>query len=232
MGNYIFLGTDTSVGKTLVMAAVARRMQSLGRRVALYKPVQSGGVRDSKGHILYTDADVLSLATGNLLSPEEIAPWRFDPEIAPFVLLEESGITISLDDVVAHFHRLQMGHDVVFVEGAGGVAIPLFGEISAVDLLKALNLRPVVVGRIGLGTINHTLLTLEYLRARGVEPLGMVLTDTAGVRDLSSEKNPGIIARLGRTRILGVIPYQGDFTAGPPSVEVLDRIGALVENLE
>jgi len=211
------------------MAGVARRVSGAGRSVAVYKPVQSGGVRNRTGDIIYSDADVLSLATEGVLSAEEIAPWRFEPDIAPFVLMEESGTTISLDNALAHFHYLAARHDMVLVEGAGGVAIPLFGEITAVDLLKLLNLVPVVVGRTGLGTINHTLLTLEYLRARGVEPLGVVLTDTVGRADPSSAKNPEIIARLGRTRILGVVPYQGNFDEGPPSVGVMDRVGELVD---
>jgi dethiobiotin synthetase len=229
MDNYIFLGTDTSVGKTLIMAGVARRLHLSGQRVALFKPVQSGGVRDHEGTILYTDADVLSLATGNLLSVELIAPWRFEPDIAPFVLLEESGRTVAFDEVLESFQQLVVGHDRVFVEGAGGVAIPLFGNISAVDLLKALNLIPVIVGRTGLGTINHTLLTLEFLRARGIEPLGVVLTDPTGAADPSSEKNPSIIARLGRTQILGVVPYQGDFAEHSPGADILERVGAFVD---
>jgi dethiobiotin synthetase len=204
-------------------------MLAAGRRVAVYKPVQSGGVRDHNGDILYTDADVLSLATGNLLSAEQIAPWRFEPDIAPFVLMEANGLRLSLDDVLDSFHDLAKRHDVVFVEGAGGAAIPLFGGITAVDLVKLLDLVPIIVGRTGLGTINHTLLTLEYLRVRGVEPLGVVLNDTSGGTDPSSAKNPEIIARLGRTRVLGVVPYQGDFTSCAPSVEVLEGVGALVD---
>lgn len=229
MNNYIFLGTDTSVGKTLVMAGVGRKAHLSGRRVAMYKPVQSGGARDHTGKIVYTDADVLSLATGGQQPAQNIAPLCFEPDIAPFVLMDESGITVTLDDVIAHFHHLASGHDVVFVEGAGGAAIPLFGETTAVDLLKLLNLVPVIVARTGLGTINHMLLTLDYLRARGVEPLGVVLTDSAGRNDPSSARNPEYVARLGRTRILGVIPNLGDFAESTPPVGVLEQIGALVD---
>ena len=233
MNKYIFLGTDTSVGKTLVMAGVARRLYTAGSKVALFKPVQSGGVRDSNGNILYTDADVLSLAIDNSLSAEVIAPWRFERDVAPFILLEEEKQNISLDSVLEHFYRLAIGSEVVLVEGAGGVAIPLFGTTNAVDLLKILDLTPVIVGRLGLGTINHTLLTIEYLRARGVEPFGVVLTETnvGGVQDPLMRKNPDIIKRLGNIQILGIIPYQGDFSEFAPTTDILESIGYLIQQL-
>jgi dethiobiotin synthetase len=238
---YALVGTDTGVGKTLIGAALARRLKLTGKTVVPYKPVQSGGVRDSVGNIVYRDADLLSLAIDGSIDPALIAPWVFDEEIAPFVLLEKRGKTIGVDEMLVHLRQVlgeidkvsDSSESVCVVEGAGGVAVPLTrgsnGEwVFLSDIIRELSLMPVIVTRLGLGTINLTLLTIEYLRSRAIEPIGVVLTQNSPVEDPSIEQNPVMISRLGKVDILGVVPYQKDLSHALPSSAVLDNINSYI----
>jgi dethiobiotin synthetase len=102
--------------------------------------------------------------------------------------------------------RLRAAYDVVLVEGAGGLLVPVAEGQSMADLAGALHLPLVIVARPGLGTINHTLLTLEAARERGLDVLGVVLSSWAPTDDLATRTNPAIISELGRVSLLGVLP--------------------------
>ena len=191
----VVLGTDTGVGKTLVSALIARRLARDRHRVKYWKPVASGLVEGR-------DSDfVASIAPEVEIVPEAYA---FDPPIAPHLAAAQAGARISLERLCASFAALSGDH--VVVEGVGGVLVPLTDDgVTFADLVARLALPAVVVARTALGTINHTLLTLEALRARGVSVLGVVLSGEPcdpAVRDA--------IARIGRVRILAELPWASD----------------------
>ncbi|MGI8633166.1 MAG: dethiobiotin synthase [Solirubrobacterales bacterium] len=168
-------GTDTGVGKTMVAAAIARSHARHGCRVAVFKPVQSGDDEASEpDHLL------LRRAAGSSQDPDEISPYRFGPPLSPHRAAELSDRAIDMGRLVAAARAAADGADVLVVEGAGGLLVPLDDELTVRDLFAVLTAEldavTVIVARPGLGTINHTLLTLEAADQGGLAVLGVVLT--------------------------------------------------------
>ncbi len=164
----VVTGTDTDVGKTVATAAIAASFDRAGQRVVVYKPTQTGVTGDEPGDI----AEVQRL-TGVDGSEGVRLIAAMAPR--PAAALESAALP-RLTDHVAHIDRLAADHDVVLVEGAGGLLVELTerGETIS-DLASALDAPIVVVVRSALGTLNHTALTLEALQARGIQPLGLVI---------------------------------------------------------
>jgi dethiobiotin synthetase len=225
MKNVFFVGTDTSVGKTLVVASIAYSLNKSGGKVGVFKPFQSGGIRNKDGFVALTDADILlhGVTNENMIPSarasliQQIAPWSFEPDLAPFVLLDQKGIEVTLEEIINAYQEVAKKSALTFVEGAGGVAAPLCGHIFSHHLALALDSKVVVVARLGLGTINHSLLTIDYLRHNGVEPQGIIFVDTDGIQDKSKESNPSWVADLGNINVIGTVPYLGSLGLEAPS---------------
>lgn len=161
-------GTDTDVGKTIVTAAIAATLRSAGRSVVVYKPTQTGVDADEPGDVAVVEQLTDVHGYDGVRLRAAMAP-------RPAAALEERTLP-TLGDHVAQVRRLQESFDIVLVEGAGGLLVELTeaGETIA-SLATQLDAPVVVVARSALGTLNHTALTLEALRARGVRPLGVVI---------------------------------------------------------
>lgn len=191
-------GTDTDVGKTVATAAIAAAFRSAGRRVTAYKPTQTGVVADEAGDI--SEVERLSGIAGR-------DGVRLTAAMAPRPAAAlESAVLPSLDDHVGRVVRLAESHDVVLVEGAGGLLVELTeaGETVA-DLARALDAPVVVVVRSALGTLNHTALTLEALHARGVRTHGLIIGSWPD--DPSTVETSNMAALMsGRVPVLGAIP--------------------------
>jgi dethiobiotin synthetase len=154
-------GTDTDVGKTWVTASLAKHYLGVGKTVAIYKPVQTGVSCFEEGDA-YACAELLG-------HPEALhveTTYSFTPPAAPS-MIEGHGI-ISFEVIRARFLELEASYDVVLVEGAGGLMCPIKDDLFMVDLAKMLDLPCLLVTRYNLGTLNHTLLSVERLRQRGV----------------------------------------------------------------
>jgi dethiobiotin synthetase len=121
-------------------------------------------------------------------------------------------VTIDLEVINRSYRRIAGRNDLVLVEGAGGLLAPLFRHLTGVDLIRLLEIPLIIVARNALGTINHTLLTVEHARRSGLSLLGIILNHCLPSPDLSAETNPGIIERLSGLPLLGVMPHL------PPSV--------------
>lgn len=208
-------GTDTDVGKTIVTAAIAATVRSVGRSVVVYKPTQTGVVDDEPG-----DVAVIERLTG--------APGydgvRLQAAMAPrpAAVLEDATLPM-LSDHHARVRGLQESFDVVLVEGAGGLLVELTeaGDTIA-SLATELDAQVVVVARSALGTLNHTALTLEALRARAVRPLGVVIGSWP-VEPSFVEVSNRADFEAGAVPLLGAIPAgagglsREDFIAQAPS---------------
>ena len=202
MNGLFVTGTDTGVGKTVVTGAVALALRARGIDVALAKPIQTGGLAsDPNG-----DAALLAGWLG-LPDPHEICPFSFAPPVAPLVAARMERRALALDDVVDHVRGLASGRDAVMVEGVGGLLVPLGEGWDVADLAGALGLPLLVVARPGLGTVNHTLLTLAAAASRGLGVLGVILNGRGDDADASLGTNADLIAELGRVHVLGRTPW-------------------------
>ncbi len=165
-------GTDTDVGKTYVTAQIAQVALAQGKRVAIYKPVQTGVNAFEEGDA-YACAKLLDFPKNLHIE----TTYAFSPPAAPSVC-DDDGV-ISMDAIVARFYALKSSYDVVLVEGAGGVMCPLTPKAVMLDLIDALDLPAVLVSRYTLGTINHSLLSLELLKQRGIKVEALLLSEGA-----------------------------------------------------
>lgn len=197
-------GTDTGVGKTTVAAGLAGALKHRGYSVGVMKPVQSGaGVKNNR---LYSqDAEILIAAAGSNDDEALVCPYLFREPFAPCVAAEMEGKTIDIEVIKNSYKELERRHDIVIVEGAGGIAVPIKGSFLVSDLILHLNLPAIIVSRAGLGTINHTFLTAEYAKARRIPVIGVIVNDYRG--GIVEQTNPEMIAKLTGVQILGIIPH-------------------------
>ena len=207
-------GTDTGVGKTVAAAGFAMTLRARGADVGVMKPFASGGRED---------ALFLKEAAGVSDTLDEINPCFYEAPIAPSEAAKREGAQVDLREAAEAFWKLSERHEFIIVEGAGGLAVPLTEVLTIGDLQQLFPLPLCVVARPSLGTINHTVLTIEYARSRGWDVEGVVfngLTEEAG---LAEETSPGAIEALTGARILGTLPMLSSV-----SVEEC-RLGSLAE---
>jgi dethiobiotin synthetase len=189
-------GTDTGAGKTVVAGAIVAALRERGERVAAYKPVVTG-LDEPADPGWPRDHELLANAAG--ASAETVAPHAFGPPVSPHLAAELAGIELDLDAMVvaASAAAADAGADVLVTEGVGGLLVPLTPEWTVRDLAVALGFPVIVAARPGLGTINHTLLTLESARAAGLTVAGIVMTPWPQRPSVMERSNRATVARLG-----------------------------------
>jgi dethiobiotin synthetase len=187
-------GTDTEAGKSVVAACVCAALAARGKRVAAFKPVVTG-IDEEAGELGY-DHELLASAANAGQRPEDVAPYRFGPPVSPHLAAELAGIVIEPPELVAAA-RAAGGEDVLVCEGVGGLLVPITPGYLVRDLAVDLGLPVVIAARPGLGTINHTLLTVEAARAGGLRVAGVVMTPWPDEPSRMERSNRDTIARLG-----------------------------------
>ena len=163
-------GTDTEVGKSVVAASVCAALAARGERVAAFKPVVTG-LDDEPGEFGH-DHELLASAANAAQAPEDVAPYRFGPPLSPHLAAELAGERIE----PARLVEAARANELLVCEGVGGLLVPITTGYLVRDLAIDLELPVVVAARTGLGTINHTLLTVEAARAAGLRVAGVVMT--------------------------------------------------------
>jgi dethiobiotin synthetase len=214
-----FTGTDTGVGKTFVLAAVARLLRQQGRGVRVCKPVATGAAW-LMGR--WVSEDTLRLAEAAGLKAEawpKITPWSFPEPAAPPVAARAQGKTLRIADLAEAVLRQAEPDTILLVEGVGGLLCPLTEQETVADLAALLGMPLIVVVRRSLGTLNHTLLTLEVARSRQLPVAGVVVNETTRPRGLAEESNVIELTRRIVVPVLAVMPYQKE--AWRPNLEAL-----------
>jgi dethiobiotin synthetase len=186
-----------------VTCGLARALGAVGLDVGVAKPVQSGAAADDPEG----DAMLLRAAAEAEDAPDEICPFAFEAPLAPLVAARLEGRSLELDAVATAVESLASRHDVLLVEGAGGLLVPVGESWTIADLAVRLSLPLVVVARAGLGTVNHTLLTVEAARRRGLQVAGVVLNGRRDGADRSVDTNPELIETYGDVPVLAVVPW-------------------------
>ena len=203
-------GTDTNVGKTYVACIIARELRARQVRFRAFKPACSGAVQNELGEWRWPDLDALALAAG-VDNPLDISPLRFQAPLAPPVAARAEGRTIDNHAIVEAFHELTKLSDFMLVEGVGGLLCPLSDDWLVADFAREIELPLLIVARLGLGTINHTLLTVEAARTRGLRIAGIVLSESNPGSDPSANSNACEIERLTGLSVLGIVQHGADW---------------------
>ena len=201
-------GTDTGVGKSVLAAAICAALAGRGERVAAFKPAVTG-LSEAPGPFGH-DHELLAEAAGAGGSPEQVAPYRFHPPLSPHYAAELADATIDPTRLVAAARAAAAGADTLVVEGVGGLMVPLTPSYLVRDLAVELGLPVVVAARTGLGTINHTLLTVEAARAAGLRVAGVVMTPWPAGPAPIELSNRATVERLAEVAVTGLAPTSRD----------------------
>ncbi len=223
MNGVFITGTDTGVGKTVVACALTRGLTRGGHAVAVRKPVESGCARRA-GQLEPADGSALARAAGNREPLETVTPMRLAHALSPERAAYLEGVSLGLYDLIAAA-RIGDASDFFVVEGAGGFLSPLASDALNADLALALGLPVLVVAEDRLGSINHTLLTVEAIERRGLRLAGIVLNarEPEGGHDMANRDD--LVSRLGGH----VIP----FPHGREDRETVDMlVGLATQGLE
>ncbi len=195
--------TDTGVGKTVATAVLGVLLQSQGFRVGVLKPVQCSGDDAAFLKRILKVADPLAV----------INPIYAPEALSPHLALKRAGLTFDLKKIKQSLLIMRRCYDVVLIEGAGGLMVPLRPNYYVADLIGELKAEVVIVSRLGLGTINHTLLTINEAKARKIKIKGVLFSDSRpGKKTLPEQTNPQEIAKLSKIKVLGTIPYLKSLT--------------------
>lgn len=199
MKGFFVTGNDTGVGKTLVAAALASIFKKGGTDVGVMKPVATGGWDDAR--LLMKWAEVKD----NLFL---INPYCLATPVAPAIAAGIENVKIDIGRITTAYEELSKRHKMMIVEGVGGLLTPIYKRYLVSDLIKELYLPAVIVARPGLGTINHTLLTIREAKRSKINILGVIINNydeaTAGIAE---EKAPEIIENIGKVPILGIVRH-------------------------
>lgn len=176
MQHFWVVGTDTDVGKTFITTLFMRYLQKRGLKVTPYKPVQTGEM-ERNGQPYYHDTTNYLEYSLHPLAIESINTYSFPVPASPHYAAELAGETIQEDSILIVINQLKLEYDTVICEGAGGLYVPLHSDtsITLLDVIQQSTLPVILVAHPKLGTINHTLLSVNALKARGIDLLGIVI---------------------------------------------------------
>ena len=200
--NALFVtGTDTNVGKTFVSCALIAALRARGRRVSVMKPIETGVTGEPQ------DARALQAAAGDPAPLDTICPVRLRAPLAPSVAARLEGRPLDPEELVARVTARCTEADLLVIEGAGGLLVPIAGRFTFADLARRCALPVLLVAANRLGTVNHAALTAHVAEAYGLSVRSFVLSQPQPTTDESAESNAAEITALTGLRCLGVLPH-------------------------
>ncbi|HEV7733218.1 MAG TPA: dethiobiotin synthase [Candidatus Binatia bacterium] len=211
-------GTDTGVGKTFVACALAHALRATGRRVGVVKPIETGVTGEPE------DAMRLRDAAGDPSPLDDLCPYRLRAPLAPAAAAPAEGVIIDVERIVALIERRAATADVLIVEGAGGLLVPITAACSYLDLALRLALPTLLVAANRLGTLNHCALTARVARAEGLHVRGIVLSQPAAESDPSGTSNPALVAAMTALPVLAVLPHCSDPRSAAPRMREIAQL--------
>ncbi len=205
-------GTDTTVGKTLVTAALAWSLKELGLGVGVMKPVETGVVKGRP-----SDAVRLARAAQVSDSLDLVRPYAFRLPVAPLDAARVEQRRIKIPTIMRAYRQLQAQYDLLLIEGVGGVHVPITPKLDVLDLIEKLKAPVLVVGRVGLGGVNHAMLTLNALRERKIPILLLVLNQTTAAKTAVARRQERstlvLLRESAGVPVIGPLPYMADVDA-------------------
>ncbi|WP_157950857.1 dethiobiotin synthase [Peribacillus acanthi] len=202
---YFMTGTDTNIGKTIATTYLVDFLQKQGFDAIPYKPIQSGTIRKNN-RLIGEDVDFYK---EHLQLQEDYSyynTYTLHTPVSPHLACKLENQHMDEELILSRYKELEKLHDVVIVEGAGGVAVPLMENFNTISLIKLLNIPVIIVTTLKLGTINHTLLTAEYLKNHHINIKGLIINRVPSTLNEMEEDNMFMIKKLTCLDILGWIP--------------------------
>ena len=201
MKSYFITGTDTNVGKTYVVANIASALRKLNINVGVMKPFAAGLLKPSDP---LSDIKIISDAANVQDDLKFICPFFFHANSSPYAFMKKNKTKINLKLVTNSFHKLRSIHDVLLVEGIGGIMTPILKNYFVIDLINELNLEAIIVSDTKLGTLNHTIMTCALCKKYNIKIKGIIINNLTLDYNINELKN--YLEELTNTPIIGVIP--------------------------
>ena len=221
-------GTDTGIGKTVIAGAVANWFRRRRFRVAVCKPAATGCVKRREG-LVSEDAEFLAHCADAPHPLDVICPQRYVEPLAPAIAAERAKEPLDWTAIQRSLDIMSRDSEVMIIEGVGGLMVPMDAKFTVLDMMQWLGTSAVIVARPALGTINHTLLTVNALKNAKVSVAGVVINrypaESAGVAE---ETNPRAIEKWGRVPVLSIVPQ----VAAPIGLNLPADIVAAIENVD
>ena len=200
--NIFVTGTDTDVGKTFITSALAALMQSLGYKTGVYKPFQSGA-EEKNGFLMAPDLAYVKKIDAFV---ETACTYLMRPATAPSLAAEIDKISIDINAIARDYKTLNNKCELVITEGAGGLCVPIAPRLLTSDIVKFLNLPLIIIARPDLGTINHTLLTINYAKDQNINVRGVIINKyPKGTSDIAIRTAPRLIEEYSDAKVIGII---------------------------
>ena len=206
-------GTGTEIGKTVIAGGFAACLKGAGTNVGVMKPISTGDTADAQflKHAAQIDDELSAINPIFLRHP-----------LAPSVAARIEEKEINLSDIESAFAALQRKYDFLIVEGVGGIAVPILDDFLVAHLINTLQLPILIVAQVGLGTLNHTLLTVGFARQFNIQIAGIVLNGLRPeIAGLAEATNPLEIERLTDVPVIGVVPYEKKLGTAYPDLTFL-----------
>jgi dethiobiotin synthetase len=220
-------GTDTGVGKTVIAAAIADWFRRRQARIAVCKIAATGCEHRREG-LVSEDAEYLAHWADASFPLDVICPQCFAEPLAPAIAAERAGTPLDWSAIQRSLNVMAAGSDVLIVEGVGGVMVPMDSKSTILDVAVWLKLPVVIVARASLGTINHTLLTVNALRSAGAHVAGVVINRyPAESPGLAEETNPRAIEKWGKVPVLCLAPDESFKSPALPG-----GVAAAIDNVD
>ena len=221
MKGYFITGTDTGVGKTAITAGIAGTLRKDGVNVGIMKPIASGYPQKTG----YKSSDVAILAeVAGIKDPEELINPVFLPvPTSPYDASKLLSLPIDIPLILTKFKKLLSMHDIVLIEGIGGIMTPITKKFFVADMIKAMAIETIIVTRATLGTLNHTIMTCKMCKDYDIHVRGLVINNF-DEKGTAAEKNaPATLYELTGINILGVVPFIKDLNQIDKMVDIISK---------
>jgi dethiobiotin synthetase len=220
--SYFVTGTDTGVGKTVMTAAIAACLRKRGIDVGVMKPIACG--TPQKIGFKSSDASLLRDASGVKDSEEVINPVFLPLHTAPYDVTKILNLSVDMPMIFNKFQELMKMHQMILVEGIGGIMTPITKNFFVADMIKAMGLETIIVTRATLGTLNHTIMTFKMCQQYQI-PVKGIIVNYFDEKGTSSEKNaPNTLYELTGVPILGIIPFVKDYQKLDTMINLLEKV--------
>ncbi len=221
MKAYFITGTDTGVGKTAITAGIAGSMRKVGVNVGVMKPIATG--MQQKTGFKSADVSIIVEASGTNDSEALINPVFLPIPVSPYDATKLLSLPIDMSLILASFTKLISLHDILLVEGIGGIMTPITKNFFVADMIKVMGIEAIIVTRSTLGTLNHTVMTCHLCNQYGIKVRGLVINNF-DEKGSNAEKNaPATLHEITGCDILGVVPFIKDYNRIDKMIEMVSK---------